>query len=1000
MRPDGGSETQLPLHGHRPSLARLGLVALVHGLLVWAGMRVSVSVDGFTPLWPATGVAVGAVLLGGPWYLLPVFLSGFAVNATGAVWAGALLGAAGNTLHAWAGAWLYRRFTGHRGAPRDARDVLVLAFLVAMAASTISASIGAIALRLFGQYEVVTGGSSLWMTWWVSDALGTLTVLPVLLAWLGPREGAPPPARQGRAAAILVAIVALTSLLVLLALRDGSPWSFGAVLLSFPVLTGAALRFGMRGGAATATGFALAAVAGTVLAEPALGLPGFERGLVATQVFVAVITLTGLLLAAEVERRARAELGVSEGAALLRRVTDAVPGIVYSYELRPDGTDGFPLVSRRARDLLGLPPGPDLIDTRDVWSRVPAEELPAMQASILASARDLTTWMHEFRIRDAQGQLRWLRGRSEPEGRRPDGAVVWHGILLDITDEKGDEAFAVAQREVLERIAGGAPTLEVLHSLCRLVEGRISGALASVLLLDLDTRTIRGGVGPSLDTAYLRAFEGMALSADEGSCGAAMHHGRPVVSPDLRADPNWRTFLPLSEAHGLRSCWSVPIRGAEGRVLGSFVVYRREPGEPTADAMGLLGTLAHLAGIALERAESERALAVAEEQLRQAQKMEAVGQLAGGIAHDFNNILTVIRAAAEFLAEQVPAGSTGREDVELIRGAALRAESLTRQLLAFSRRQMWQPRAVFVNAVVERVEGMLRRTIGEHVELRTVLAPDLPAVWVDESQLEQVLVNLAVNARDAMPRGGRFELETAAVTVHEEGGEGSGLAPGRYVRIVARDSGVGMDPATMRRAFEPFFTTKEPGKGTGLGLSMVYGIVQRANGRITVESAPGAGATFRIYLPVSDAPVEAEPSRGDGPAAGGRGEVVLLAEDEPMVRALAARLLRERGYEVLEAEHGEAALAALAAREGRVGLLLSDVVMPGMSGRELAQAVRARWPGVPVLFMSGYTDDVALLREVVAEGSSVLQKPFAPAELAARVREALNWRGRRDRTGA
>jgi len=378
-------------------------------------------------------------------------------------------------------------------------------------------------------------------------------------------------------------------------------------------------------------------------------------------------------------------------------------------------------------------------------------------------------------------------------------------------------------------------------------------------------------------------------------------------------------------------------------------------------------------------------------QIRQVQRLEAVGRLAGGIAHDFNNVLTAITGFSSLLLDELPAEDPKRQDVEEIRAAAARAATLTRQLLAFSRRQVLQPVVLDVNTLVRTLDRMLQRLIGEDVKLETRLAPSLAAVRADPGQLEQVIMNLAVNARDAMPRGGRLTIETADVVLDEAyARQHPGAKAGPQVLLAVTDTGTGMDAETRSHIFEPFFTTKGLGQGTGLGLSTVYGIVQQSGGHIAVYSEPGRGTSFKIYLPqVPDAVPGAEALSAQIPAAGGR-ETVLLAEDDPAVRDVTSEILAQRGYRVLRAPDGQSALEIARSHAGEIPLLVTDIVMPGMTGPELATALQAERPGVRVLYMSGYTDDSVVRHGVLAEGMPYLQKPFTPDALARKVRELLD----------
>ncbi len=390
---------------------------------------------------------------------------------------------------------------------------------------------------------------------------------------------------------------------------------------------------------------------------------------------------------------------------------------------------------------------------------------------------------------------------------------------------------------------------------------------------------------------------------------------------------------------------------------------------------------------AAEAERAERFSALAENS--QAQKMEVVGRLAGGIAHDFNNLLAVIIGYTELLQMQLPPGDPARRPADEIHRAADRAAALTHQLLAFSRKQMLAPKLLDLNEVVTRMHRMLRRVIREDIELRLAVAPGPARVRADPSQLEQVIMNLAVNAQDAMPQGGTFSLETGCLALDESGAACyADLLPGRYLTLVVADTGVGMDLETRRHLFEPFFTTKEVGQGTGLGLATVYGIVKQSGGEIEVESEPDAGTTFRLLFPEAEDPAAAGPGAGPEPLDGT--ETILLVDDERMVRELVRRLLQERGYQVLEAAGAEEALGLAAGHPGPVHLLLTDVVMPGLSGPELAVRLTAERPETKVLYMSGYTDERLMGRAADTPGAGFLAKPFTPDDLARKLRELLS----------
>jgi len=378
-------------------------------------------------------------------------------------------------------------------------------------------------------------------------------------------------------------------------------------------------------------------------------------------------------------------------------------------------------------------------------------------------------------------------------------------------------------------------------------------------------------------------------------------------------------------------------------------------------------------------------------ELVQAQKMEAVGRLAGGIAHDFNNLLTAILGSAELALETLPAGAPEREEVDEVRKAALRAADLTRQLLAFSRQQVIAPKVLNPNDVVGGMDKMLRRLLGEDVELRAALASDLGVVKVDPSQLEQVVLNLAVNARDAMPDGGTLTIETQNIELDQQYVQGHLSAqPGPYVMLAVSDTGVGMDAGTQARIFEPFFTTKEKGRGTGLGLATVYGIVKQSGGWIWVYSEPGHGTAFKVYFP-RVAAVAAPATASVAPPTSVRGsETILVVEDDETIRNLVLKVLKGNGYTVLAAANGDEAERVAGQHRGRIHLLITDVVLPGLSGPEVARRLVTTRTDTRVLYLSGYTNDAVLRRGVLEAGVAFLQKPFTPGVLGRKIREVLD----------
>jgi PAS domain S-box-containing protein len=425
-----------------------------------------------------------------------------------------------------------------------------------------------------------------------------------------------------------------------------------------------------------------------------------------------------------------------------------------------------------------------------------------------------------------------------------------------------------------------------------------------------------------------------------------------------------------TDAQGLwLSVSARPLRDERGNAHGAISVFR---------------------DVTLQK-QAQLELQASEAQLRQSQKMDAIGQLAGGIAHDFNNLLTAICGYSSFALELLPPDHPVRENIQEVLSAGERAAALTSQLLAFSRKQVLAPRPIDLNAQLKSSEQMLRRLIGENIELSVAHGEPLRAVLADPGQIDQVILNLSLNARDAMPRGGKLTLCTSEVQLTEQSAREPGVRPGAYARLSVSDTGVGMSEETQSRIFEPFFTTKAPGKGTGLGLSTVYGIVRQSGGHLAVSSREGAGTTFDVYLPCTDdVAMSGAPASAASIPKARSGETILLAEDEGQVRNLTREILTSLGYEVLVACDGVEALEEQARHRGAVHLLISDVVMPRMSGGELAQRLLERIPHLPILFVSGYTAETNLSLHLPPGELTLLPKPFTARELAGKVRGVLD----------
>jgi PAS domain S-box-containing protein len=643
-------------------------------------------------------------------------------------------------------------------------------------------------------------------------------------------------------------------------------------------------------------------------------------------------------------QRVRLDHERREAAAALRaseaRYRDLVVGledVVFSL----DAEGRFRYLSPAVRRAYGY--APEELVGRSFRELVHPDDLAGLTESFgrtLAGASEA----YEFRVLDREGRVRHLRSTSRLR-LEEDQSVSLYGVLIDLTELH--EAWA-AQRRSAERWQS---TFDAISDL--------------VCVISNDRRFVE------INQAGCRAL-GLPRDQIVGRHCYELVHGAsaPIVAcpchlPTTGPSPAQSR---LEEAGKVYDLVAWPILDAEGRMSGFVHIVKDITAEVAAGA---------------EKARLE-------EQLRLGQRLEAVGRLAGGVAHDFNNLLSVISGNAGFALEALAPTAPVRADVLEIQDAATRAAALTRQLLAFSRRQILQPRVISLNQTVSDLEKLLRRLLGEDIQIGVHLAEDLGSVQADPGQLEQVLVNLAVNARDAMPRGGRLLIETANVELDEHyADQHVTTQPGRFVQLSVSDTGTGMPPEVLEHVFEPFFTTKEQGKGTGLGLATVYGIVKQSGGNIWVYSEPGQGTTFKIYLPRVEAPAAVDAARPAAGVATGS-ETVLLVEDEEGVRRIAARILRSAGYQVLSAASGPEALAIVETHAGALDLLLTDVVMPRMSGRELADRLVALRPGLRVLFASGYTDEAIVHHGVLDPGTHFIGKPFSAAELTRKVREVLD----------
>jgi PAS domain S-box-containing protein len=665
------------------------------------------------------------------------------------------------------------------------------------------------------------------------------------------------------------------------------------------------------------------------------------------------------------EEGKRATAALREAESKYRQLVEQVPAISYVAEAGARGC--FLYLSPQVNSILGYRPEDCLSDPWFWWNHLNPED--HVVALLEDSWEENRPFQVEYRMRRQDGGEVWLRDEAVIVRDPQTGRRLTRGVLIDITERKcaekalrhSEENYRASEeryRTFVEQSSEGIFRMEYNPPVpCHL-------PIAEQLAL-------------GKKNGYLAECND-ALAKMYGRGSAQELIGKPLGDFLILNDPGTRQFMEKFIREGYQT---TDQESYEMDSQGQKKIFRN-----TMSGVVVDGHWVRTWGITRDVTERVHL----EEQLRNAQQLEAIGRLAGGVAHDFNNILSVIMGHGELLLAASAGDERARNGLEQIRRAADRAASLTQQLLAFSRKQVLQPKVLDMNEAVADVQKMLSRVIGEDIELIASLHPSLLAVKVDPGQMEQVLMNLAVNARDAMPQGGTLRMETSNLEVNAEMARDIELAAGRYVMLRVSDSGHGMDARTMSHIFEPFFTTKPMGKGTGLGLATVYGIVKQSGGSIQVKSEVGQGTTFRIYFPAAEgnASKRAEPV-ASGKAGGGT-ETILIAEDEPDLRELTRIFLEGYGYKVLAASSAEQAIQTAEGFSAPIDLLLTDVIMPGMSGRQLAEKILSMRPQTRIVYMTGYTDDMVVQHKVLEPGVKLLQKPFTKVDLALKVRLTLD----------
>ncbi len=684
----------------------------------------------------------------------------------------------------------------------------------------------------------------------------------------------------------------------------------------------------------------------------------FERSEVELLTEMANNLAYGITAIRSQEEGKRATAALREAEAKYRQLVEDVPAI--SYVAEAGATGRFHYVSPQVKTILGYRPEDCVSDDRFWWNHLhPDDHAVALLENSWEVGKPFKV---EYRMRRQDGEEVWIRDEAAIFLDPTTGKRMTRGLMIDITDRKrADEAL----RQSEERYR-----LFVAQSSEGIFRMEYNPPVPAGLPVEEQLRLgLQNGYMAECNDAMARMY---------GRASAEELIGEPLTSFLVLNDPVTRRFMENFIKAGYQ------VTDQESREidsLGQKRIFRN-----TMIGMVVDGHWVRTWGITRDVTERMHL----EEQLRNAQQLEAIGRLAGGVAHDFNNILSIIMGHGELLLAMAGGDERSRNGLEQIRRAADRAASLTQQLLAFSRKQVLQPKVLDLNDAVADVQKMLSRVIGEDIELIASLHPSLVPVKADPGQVEQVLMNLAINARDAMPQGGRLIMETSNLEVSAEQGRDLDLEAGRYVMLKVEDTGHGMEAGTVSHIFEPFFTTKPMGKGTGLGLATVYGIVKQSGGSIQVESEAGRGTEFRIFLPAADGSSAKRREMISGENVAGGTETILLVEDEPDLRELTRIFLEGYGYKVLEASSAEKAMQTAELYAESIDLLLTDVIMPGMSGSQLAERIQKKRPPTRVMYMTGYTDDMVVQHRVLEPGVQLLQKPFTKGDLALKVRATLD----------
>ncbi len=914
-------------------------VALLAALYVVSGLLGNASsfMNGEVALvWPPAGIALAAILLFGyrMWWGVAIGAGVFTFMRGTPLGFFTVATAVGNTMGAMVCAYLLERFVGFQNSMERLKHAAGFILFACLLGTTVNATFNVIGLCYTSQLPWDQLFTNV-IVWWVPNALGALVVTPIILAWASPSDLHLPRRWRVEAACCAIGLILGTQMSFNSWFVNGVE-NYPLAFLPYPFLVWAAVRFGQRGGTTGTFVVASLAIFQLLHRRGPFWLGADKTSLMLIGCYIGVVAVGNLLLASAAVEREVAVRDTIESEKRYRGVVEDQTDLICRF--RPDGTLVFVnqaycrFHGKTREQLIGA----------NFFSSLPKQdrEIPLQQFAQLTQAEPMQAFDSKLLL--GNGHLLWqqctVRALFDENGR----ITEFQAVMQDITRRKeSEEALRLGEerfRAILDSMVDG------------------------VIVLDQDGCVTL--FNPAAERIFLRQAEQI------------LH--QPVQS--LFAPDDWPKYNDYLARHLEQNPPKV-IEVNALRAGGALLPIDLAISEITRGGVMML--------IVIVRDISERKRL--EEQYRQSQKMEAVGRLAGGIAHDFNNLMQAILGYSNLLDRRLGPGDPNHQTVEHIQKSLAHASSLTRQLLAFSRKQVLKPKLLALNSVVTEMTHLLQRLLGETIQLKLKLAEPSSCIRADPGQMEQLILNLAINARDAMPQGGILSIETSHVTLAEPKTFSSGYLPqGSYALLSISDNGSGMSPEAQAHLFEPFFTTKDSGKGTGLGLSNVYGVVKQSGGEITVTTAPGHGAAFHIYLPRFEGRPGEEEAPHPPPAAVGGPETVLLVEDEELVRMMLMEVLKSCGYTVLDARHGADALALAGQFREPIQLLVTDVTMPGFSGLELARRLGEKRPSMRVLFISGYSDQDAAQWGKLNQPFQFLQKPFHPDVFLEKVRQILD----------